>query len=110
MIEGVFANWFETGLEGCEFILQDKTFINPDGFWSYQGIHVIRIGDYIEVFDGDKEIWKGTVEGQYSSGPFKGYYVHWLPTNIDLDLWYDIFFKRETTNPYTGFYKSKRSK
>lgn len=130
IFEGILFGWFETGCEGTLFALQEQKHITDDGkSWSYDGLHVIDPGDHLAVYKDDKEILDITLEGitsfeakdkdplideddffagykkyplnpQYGQLLFVNNWVHWLPTNVDLRLWYSIFFS--DTEKYTG--------
>ncbi len=39
--------------------------LTPEIFWSYEGLHILRTGDYLKIFDKEKSdeiLWEGKVE------------------------------------------------
>lgn len=127
--EGIFFGFFETGSEGTCYSLWEHKYIISEEKWDMRGIKHINPGDYIVINDKDgNEVFNGVIEGtweidedkplayepskifagwlRYPGNPeygqccFNNYWVHWFPTNIDLNLWWDIFF--ENSMKYTG--------
>jgi len=131
-VEGVLHGFFETGTEGTLYAIQDHKHIDDKGFYSYDGLHIIKPGDHLTIYhritgdpkeilfnekikatykcDPDKPLFDklGIVAGykSYPANPSSGqlhignYWVHWLPTNVDMLLWYKVFFSQDSE--YTG--------
>lgn len=110
--EGVLQHYFETGMEGSAFSLQRDGFVDERGYLMHEGLVFIKPQDHLVIKKDNEIVWEGVVQATYnrSSGPdqmnLKGYYVHWLPTNVDHDLWYDVFF--EYPEKYRGIITKKR--
>lgn len=127
-IKGVLTDWFETGTEGVHWTLQDEKHISDEGFYSYEGLHILKNGDYLEIsWKGSTPIWSGVLRmlktrkamfdpylTQYVKGDpnlsfpqlsFAGLWVHALPINVDLGLWHDVFVAR--SGQYQGLLKKK---
>ena len=69
-IKGVLYFYSETGTEGGYWAFQDEEFIFPPkpGFsdvqWSYDGMHILKNGDYLKVFsktNSRKIVWEGII-------------------------------------------------
>ena len=118
--EGILFGFFETGCEGTIPALQEDGFADGDE-WSYEGLRYIDPGDYLTIYKDDKEVFSGKLKCvlshemedkdpiidekdffagwmRYPGNPELGQlcintrWVHWLPTNVDLKLWFDVFF------------------
>jgi hypothetical protein len=100
-----------------------------DGSWSYDGLRVIEPKDKLIVYLDDKEIlsvvldnvlhtydakdygflikesdffagWvRYPLNSKYGKLCLNGVYIDWLPLNVDLKLWFDIFISE---SKYTG--------
>jgi hypothetical protein len=120
-IKGQLMPFFETGSEGTYFTLYDEKFDDPKAeYRSYEGVKFLKNKDFLGIYVGDYKVWEGNIlfinaleakkhkyfkmyvkKHSYEQLCFAGLWVHYLPTNIDLGLWHDIFFYSE--NPrYTG--------
>lgn len=125
---GVLFGWIETGTEGMIPALQEFHHIKDES-WSYDGLITIEPNDKLIVYLNDEEVlsvvldkvlhtydaenygflikendffagWvRYPLNPQYGKLCLNGIYVHWLPLNVDLKLWYDIFVE---TSKYTG--------
>ena len=103
--------------------------------WSYDGLHVIDPEDHLTIIGLDGEIlfndivkgylWKDNDDGKvfidepgFSAGwmsyplnpnhgqlQINGYWVHYIPTNIDIKLWWDVFFKND--GKYSGILRKR---
>lgn len=103
--------------------------------WSYAGLEIIEPGDHlIAIKDGEIVLdiilndcvtswgansttvlidepdivakWKSyPLNPMYGQLHINGFWVHWLPKNVDLRLWWDIFF--EYPHKYDGILKKK---
>lgn len=119
--------FFETGMEGCDWAIQDETTIPKDGYWGYEGLHFLRSRKpkikYLIIFKDGEEVWSGDpeftstymaanskikeylVSHTYETGytrtqlQFHNYWFHNLPANGDLDIWKDIL---ENEKAYTA--------
>lgn len=66
-LKGVLFYFLETGYEGPGWAFQDERHIvnGPNGEqWSYDGLHVLKDGDRLTVFDKNdpsKVVWQGVV-------------------------------------------------
>jgi hypothetical protein len=125
---GILLGFFETGCEGTFFALQEFDHMKGES-WSYEGLKFIDPGDHLIISKDEEQILDIKLDGiassdakelppiidesdffagykQYSGNPQHGQlcinncWVHWLPTNVDLRLWYDVFFKN--SEEYTG--------
>jgi len=111
-IKGIAEAYFETGTEGTYWAVQDEN--HPR---DYQGLHIIRPNDHITVHykDNQGDLYKlldveveliDSIQAEknkyfrqylraHQTGwkqlNFAGFWVHKLPTNVDLGLWYQIF-------------------
>lgn len=129
-IKGELFGWFETGSEGTSPALQKDGTSSWDGFnlidigdyliikknekilfeGVIEGIRSEERAENTEIIFQDKEKnicanWaRYPLNPKYGQLQLGGYWVHWLPTNIDLSLWYDILFTDET---YIGVLKKK---
>ena len=110
-IVGIPFAWAETGTEGFVWAVQDKRYISKDGKdYSYKGLHCIRAGDYLELYQitgkRKKAIWKGYVEVmKWNNDPTRdltlgGGRVHWIPEGIDLWQWAEIFMNTKRTGEF----------
>jgi hypothetical protein len=113
--EGTLFGFFETGCEGTIPALQE------DGLEGYDGLRYIEPDDHLTIYKDGEEIFSGIIKAmvswemkdtkpiidekdffvgwvRYPGNPEHGqlcinsFWVHWLPTNVGLRLWYDVFF------------------
>ncbi|VVC06104.1 Uncharacterised protein [uncultured archaeon] len=101
-IIGILHLFSETGTEGGWWAIQDISHIHqdssiPGGFrWDYEGLHIIKSGDFLKIFNPDGTIyWKGTIELQpYDefTHDANGLWIHCDPKNVDKNFWYKAFF------------------
>jgi hypothetical protein len=105
--------------------------------WSYEGLHIVEPGDHLIVLKNGEEIldvvlddyitswdaddstiladepdlvakWKrDPLNPIYGQLHINGFWVHWLPKNVDLRLWWDIFF--EYPHKYDGILIKKEN-
>ena len=103
--------------------------------WSYAGLQVIDPGDHLIIIRDGVELFKGKlkcvmwgidgiegcvlidepdIKASWERYPFypengqlqiNGCWVHYLPKNVDLRLWWDVFFKND--GKYDGVLKKK---
>ena len=102
-IRGYLFAWGETGTEGLSWAIQDLDHVDANGMYNYEGLHVIHNQDHLKIYkqDGNTLVW----EYSHDRDPdepliFGGVGVHWIPDNVDLVLWYQIFKDRD--EPYIG--------
>lgn len=133
--KGILHGHCETGTEGTMPAIQEFQHISEDGkSWSYEGLQIIEAGDHLTIIKDDKEIFNGIIEAyfakenddgkifidepgfvvkwqryplnpKYGQLHINGWWVHYVPTNIDLKLWWDVFFKNDGT--YIGILRKK---
>ena len=123
-IVGKLHGYFETGLEGTCPAIMEQGHITLNNY-SLAGLYLIEPGDHLTIIKNDKEVFNGIIEAVVATGSHDGlsfinepdlsagwmryplnkeagqlyintYWVHYIPTNIDLRLWWDVFFN----NPY----------
>ena len=53
---GMLDNFYEQGMDYSVYLFYDLDLISGTGFFSYEGQHLLRAGDYLEVYtpEGDK--------------------------------------------------------
>lgn len=103
-IVGILDGYFETGTEGVVWSIYE------DGGHGYSGLHTIRDGERLKVWDPitgrsvfDEVIRLDTKVGfkQYPSNPkygqqaALGYWVHGIQTGWDPDEWAKLFFRAD---------------
>jgi hypothetical protein len=115
--KGILFGFFETGCEGTMPALQEDGFTGYDGLRVIEPNDHLTIysKDEDEIFSGvvkvvtsyemtdneepivsEKDFFAGWM--RYPGNPKHGqlclnsFWVHWLPTNVNLKLWYDVFF------------------
>ncbi len=103
-LEGFCYFYAETGTEGGLWAFQDKKFIGkptpkfPNGQWSYDGLHILKSGDYLTVFDPkDTEvvIWEGIVSLELYAlftETVDDLWIHADQIGIDREVWAQWFF------------------
>jgi hypothetical protein len=69
----------------------------PDGSWSYDGLHTLKSGDHITVYEKDdptKVLWDGTIdltEFTVFENSISGLWIHNYQKNVDQDFWMNMF-------------------
>lgn len=116
MIKGPLGEYFETGCEGVYFSIQDENFIDQNGMFSHEGLHLLKNGDSLAIYWQGHILWNGELKllntsqaaahpylkqyvksVTYSTGltrtqlSFAGRWVHYIPANVDLGLWFQVF-------------------
>lgn len=73
--------------------------VNPNGAWSYEGLHIIKNGDQLTIFDKSKNeeiIWSGVINlrpfGVFTQDVF-GLWIHEDQIGIDRETWAKWFFE-----------------
>lgn len=121
VVKGQFSPYFETGFEGTYWTLYDEKYLDPKAkYRNHDGINHIKNGNHLSIFYHDYLVWEGYVkyidtlnakkdtyfktyvkkQYAYDQLCFAGIWVHYLPTNIDLGLWHEIFFSEK--HGYSG--------
>lgn len=75
---------------------------NPDGVWSYEGLHVLKDGDKLTVYADETKSevrWSGTIElipQPLFTTDVANLWVHSLPNvpEMTVDEWGEMFFKQ----------------
>ena len=102
LLKGVCHLFSETRTEGRYWAFQDSKFIKKVGEkedWSYDGLHVLRSGDWLTIYDKEKPgkiVWEGVVSLKPRTSfdeHVRGWRVHSTPLNADKEKWADYFFK-----------------
>lgn len=134
-VKGIFDGWFETGTEGTYWSLQDENYIDENGMYSYDGLKLIKNGDHLTIFwpKSENVAWEGEVKllrkfhidnageykkyfGHYIKAAPSGYkqlslcgrWVHSIPMNVDLGLWYEVFLAER--HKFHGILKKVKEK
>jgi len=124
-ITGILFDYFETGSEGTIWAIQDEKHIDAKGMYSHEGTHYLKTGDYLSIYypsdawtpDPSRLCWEGKLAlvtlystkleqvglahyvKKHETGLEQlclgGHWVHSLPANFDLALWYRIFCLNE---------------
>ena len=101
-VRGVLLAYFETGLEGTMWAMQEE------GVEGYDGLHFLEPGDQIEIFaPGGKLIFQGSIDPDREAGkrtrPFTSYeqpsalglWIHWTQRGWVPDDWATLFCSEE---------------
>ena len=97
LIKGTLDPFFETGTEGICWCIYE------DGKTGYEGLELLKPGDYLTVFDPadlDRILWEGEVDfdyksnltmipsnPQYSLQAIDGYWVNGIQIDVDPKIW-----------------------
>jgi hypothetical protein len=73
--------------------------VHPEGSWSYEGLHVLKDGDHLRVFNPDnpaKVVWEGDI--QLVTHPLftedaGGFWIHADQAGEDRKAWAKMFFE-----------------
>ncbi|HWD40180.1 MAG TPA: hypothetical protein VG944_15125 [Fimbriimonas sp.] len=101
--EGILIDWFETGLEGVVWALEEEE------IQGYSGLHPIDEGDHLTILDSDgNALWSGTIVKDRKTGlatrPFNpnfkqqvalGHWVHWIQQGFTPDEWASFFIRAD---------------
>ena len=113
--EGKLFDWFETGLEGVVWALQD------DLHEGYDGLRVIEKGDHLTVFGARRRVlWSGTIRKDRKTGARPrpgnpkfiqpvacGCWVHWIQKGFKPDRWAKFFMRPEGAQLHAILIKKK---
>lgn len=102
---GVLFAWFETGLEGQVWALQEYSSIkmveSPElsniqtESWDYVGLRVIERGDDLTIFDRNEVVvWQGIIQPERIRS-IGGWSVHWSQKDVDPEQWMKFFSSRK---------------
>jgi hypothetical protein len=79
--------------ESCPEGEHDWTLLFPDGEWDWEGLHILKDGDQLTIFDKanpDKVVWRGTI----AYGPFsilrqgkRGNWIQYDQLGVDRETW-----------------------
>jgi len=125
--KGILFNFFETGMEAVQPSIQEfKWMDEKTGMWNMKGLQYVEPGDHLTIIKDGEEIISGPIfdilpweddspllinregvrlEVKYNQFCLNDMFLHWLPGNIDLALWWDVFFEHSGT--YEGILKKK---
>lgn len=102
-LEGILHFYSETGTEGGHWAFQDAQHIKKKpGYeeqWSYEGLHILRDGDYLIIYHPqkkDQEIWSGVIAlERYDlfSQDASGMWIHADQKGIAREVWAKYFFE-----------------
>jgi len=117
IVKGPIFMYFETGMEGCQWAIQDMTTIPESGYWPHEGLSLLTRKSKIQsmtIFKDNQQIWSGNpkfestytavgtsiekyvVSHTYETGhvriqlQFEGCWFHNLPSEGNMDIWKDI--------------------
>jgi hypothetical protein len=79
--------WYETGLEGIEWIGYDFSLQNCKS--NYDKIIMLKNGDKLTIFeheDKQKILWEGVIKKELSCGN-----AHWMQPSVDQANWQRYF-------------------
>lgn len=100
-IYGKLSAWFETGLEGVVWV------VNEDGKDGYEGLHVLHEGDHLTILNRqDGIIWAGKIVCDQERGKIPrptnpdflqqaalGCWIHWVQQGFEPDEWAAFFLR-----------------
>lgn len=105
-VSGLTHTYFETGMEGVEWIVQDSKHIHHNGMggWSVEGMNVLEEGDQLTITSQTgEELFSGTIKKDYVTGRKKtpygtqqvaaGLWCHWIQEGFKPDDWAALFNK-----------------
>jgi hypothetical protein len=85
-IRGVLEAYWEQGMEGTiAWSLQDERYISPNGQCGLKGLHVLKNGDYLKVFNDaacKEMLWEGEIRLKAATNLQKG---------VDPAIWRKMF-------------------
>ncbi len=114
IMTGVCHFYSETVAEGGLWAFQNEKFIRgpttkfPHGRWSYTGLHILKSGDYLTVFDPkDTEvvIWEGIVSLKLYdlfTETVEGLWIHADQIGVERGAWAKWFFDRHPAKLIQG--------
>lgn len=123
-MKGKLNTYFETGTEGSYWAIYDESKKNKDGFLPHSAMKILKNGDFLKIYvpGTDQIYWEGKIElldivshimmrndkfkkhmsnyvQQHEDGSeqfcLAGRWVHAMPINIDLAVWYKIMISEE---------------
>ena len=111
IITGIPHTFFEQGMESAAWAIQDFDHIDKTkltGQWSYDGLNIIRTGDWVVLYKTNKVLWGGIVLMEIPAKHNGRRYNGGLPINCDRDLWIKAFYDhdiRKTDSYYATIVK-----
>jgi len=128
VLDGVLTFFSETGTEGGLWAFQDSQHMQknvPKGYckkcgiylrdsqpacldgdheeligdaWSYDGLHILKNGDELTIYDpDDEEVWSGVINlQQYPvfTEHVNNFWLHADQIGVERDVWAEYFFER----------------
>ena len=97
IIHGIAFGWFETGLEGTVWAIQEND--SP----GYDGLYVVEEGDHLCLISPEgNTVFEGIIDPDHSSGPEGklrgrnqptscGHWIHWYQRGFNPDAWGRFF-------------------
>ena len=84
--EGDLFDWFETGLEGAVWALQEK---DKQG---YDGLKTVDCGDFLKIYNNNNELqWEGIIEPDTTKKTAGPVHTHWVQLGVDPLTWFKYF-------------------
>lgn len=109
LVEGVFTDYYETGMEGClGMCVQDRTKITPnhqydpndaskgpENWYSHAGLFFLKSGCVVRVYNKDNTLaYEGELTKNRSMMAEKGYRYSFLPMEVSTEEFFR-WFKEE---------------
>jgi len=104
-LTGLLDFFFETGTEGGFWAFQDSRYISPptqefpEGQWSYEGLHILKDGDFLTIYSKDNPteiVWSGVISLRnyplFTEAVF-GLWIHADQEGVDRETWARWFFE-----------------
>lgn len=89
----------ETGTEGGYWAFQDREYIDDDGMESRYGLHVLKTGDTLVVYDKivpERVVWQGDIDlkqlGLFTDDAF-GMWIHADQRGVERETWATMFLR-----------------
>jgi hypothetical protein len=113
ILDGKIHLFNETGTEGGFWAFQDAKHIKPHEIfgeaWSYDGLHVLKNGDKLTIFDKNdpnKVIWSGVVDlqllGLFQETAPDGQWIHADQNGVDRITWATWFLNQHPAHLERG--------
>jgi hypothetical protein len=117
IFKGRLFDWFETGLEGLVWALEE------DGKDGYDGLHVIEEGDKLTILGPRRRVlWKGIIVCDRKTGRIPhplipsykqqaacGFWIHWIQRGFKPETWAKFFIRPEDDRLRAVLTKKKNS-
>ncbi len=98
-LTGFCEFFFETGTEGSLWAFQDKKYISADVQYSYEGLHILKDGDQLTVYnpkDKTKVVWSGTISLKRYPVFTQSVFNQWIHSDqqgVSREQWAEWFIK-----------------